>query len=64
MGDFNMDPNTEVFAELSAVCTERELMIADVTTLPPDIFTRHIDRVVCLEAGFIMSSSLHVCLTS
>ena len=62
ISDFNPAPNTGLFGDIQLMCEECDLVIADVSTLPPGSFT-HVNQG-CLSQTWIDHVILSSCLMS
>ena len=66
IGDYNARPGSVFFDDLSDLCRERDLVVADVTVMPPETFT-HVNAG-CLSQSWldhvVLSPGLHNAMTN
>ena len=62
VGDFNAAPGTEYYEDIQHMCSERDMVIADVRALPPSTFT-HVNHG-CLSRTWLDHVVLSPCLYS
>ena len=60
LGDFNAAPGTEFYDDVQNMCVERDMIMADTSTLPPTSFT-HVNHG-CLSRAWLDHVVLSPCL--
>ena len=53
LGDFNAAPGTAFYNDVQHMCEDRDMVVADVRTLPPTSYT-HVNMGAFLARGLIM----------